>query len=319
MEITTFQSKFLPQAVALFINRYQALRAETPQLPERMANPSRVADMLAKLFETCPGVAVSEDGRLLGYMGWYIIDDFRRTGLRAALSSEWAHASAGERPESVLRALYQAAAQVWFEAGCETHAVSLLGNNPSEERFWFWNGFGLAVVDAVRPIAPDIQPAQSPFTIRMACPDDAAQVIAIDREHCQHYGQPPVLMTCGDPMDEAGFREFVETPGQSIWLALDGDRLASYMVFEGSSFGAAAIVGDDKTVAITGAFTRPEFRGKKAAPSLLNAALRHYQAEGMQRCSVDFESFNPEAAAFWTRHFTPVCFSLLRVPERKRM
>ena len=44
-------------------------------------------------------------------------------------------------------------------------------------------------------------------------------------------------------------------------------------------------------------------------------ALRHYAGEGVTTCAVDFEAFNPEATAFWLRHFTPVCFSLMRVPE----
>lgn len=48
---------------------------------------------------------------------------------------------------------------------------------------------------------------------------------------------------------------------------------------------------------------------------MINAALREYAARGFTCCAVDFESFNPEAAVFWPRHFTPVGHSLVRVPE----
>jgi hypothetical protein len=48
---------------------------------------------------------------------------------------------------------------------------------------------------------------------------------------------------------------------------------------------------------------------------MLEAALRHYAGAGLTTCAVDFEAFNPEASAFWLRHFTPVCHSLMRVPE----
>jgi hypothetical protein len=48
---------------------------------------------------------------------------------------------------------------------------------------------------------------------------------------------------------------------------------------------------------------------------MLDAAIRYYAAEGLASCAVDFEAFNPEATAFWLRHFTPVCHSLMRVPE----
>lgn len=31
--------------------------------------------------------------------------------------------------------------------------------------------------------------------------------------------------------------------------------------------------------------------------------------------AVDFEAVNPEATAFWMGYFTPICHSLMRVPE----
>jgi hypothetical protein len=48
---------------------------------------------------------------------------------------------------------------------------------------------------------------------------------------------------------------------------------------------------------------------------MLDAALRHHAALGMTCCAVDFEAFNPDAAAFWLRHFQPVCLSMMRMPE----
>jgi hypothetical protein len=51
------------------------------------------------------------------------------------------------------------------------------------------------------------------------------------------------------------------------------------------------------------------------AVALLDAALRDYQAHGLTFCAVNFESFNPEAAAFWMKYFEPVCLSVVRVPE----
>jgi GNAT superfamily N-acetyltransferase len=67
--------------------------------------------------------------------------------------------------------------------------------------------------------------------------------------------------------------------------------------------------------AITGAYTRPHFRGQGVAPALLDAASRHYRDLGYERCSVDFESFKPEAAQFWMKYFIPVCLSVMRHPE----
>jgi GNAT superfamily N-acetyltransferase len=114
--------------------------------------------------------------------------------------------------------------------------------------------------------------------------------------------------------DAAGFADLLSHPKNSVWLAMQ-DEPMGFMRFEGSSDGAADVVSADTTVAITGAYIRPAYRGRRAAASLLDAALRYYAQQGAERCAVDFESFNPEAAAFWMRYFEPVCLSLLRVPE----
>ena len=76
-----------------------------------------------------------------------------------------------------------------------------------------------------------------------------------------------------------------------------------------------AVVQDERTIAITGAYIRPAYRGRGLAPAILDAALRDYAGRGFERCSVDFESFNPEAAGFWLRYFKAVSYSVVRVPE----
>jgi hypothetical protein len=48
---------------------------------------------------------------------------------------------------------------------------------------------------------------------------------------------------------------------------------------------------------------------------MLDAALRHHAGLGKTCCAVDFEAFNPDATAFWLRHFQVVCLSLMRMPE----
>jgi ribosomal protein S18 acetylase RimI-like enzyme len=79
-----------------------------------------------------------------------------------------------------------------------------------------------------------------------------------------------------------------------------------------------AMVESDHTIGITGAYVQPAYRGRKAAVALLDAALRDYAQRGFTCCTVNFESFNPEAAAFWMKYFELVGLSLMRVPENVR-
>lgn len=140
---------------------------------------------------------------------------------------------------------------------------------------------------------------------------------ALEIEHWQHYYESPVLMAPQQPDDAAQIAALISDSKNAYWVATDNDRPIGFIRFEGSSFGAADIVNDVSTVAITGAFVRPEYRGRKFASAILHAALSEYSKQGYRRCSVDFESFNPEAAGFWMRYFDPVCLSVMRVVERE--
>lgn len=319
MEILPFKSDYIPAAAALFIQPLKRLRETLPILPDRLEDPAVVAEKLRQLAEAGPMFAALQDGSLVGYLGGYLIEKFRNTDHKAAYCPEWGHAAADSVQPAVYRALYRAAAAEWTLAGCHTHAITLLAFDPVVEKVWFWNGFGLAVVDAVRPLTPLGIVAPQGFTVRQATLTDVELLAVLEAEHARHYAQPPILMVPFDPADAAAFAELINQPSHSVWLAeQDGDPMG-YMRFEGRSSGAVEVVSAEAVTACTGAYIRPAYRGRRAAVALLDAALSHYATLGFACCSVDFESLNPEATAFWMKYFTPVCLSLLRVPESLRL
>jgi GNAT superfamily N-acetyltransferase len=314
IEITEFRPDYLAQAAAIFIQNYQELLREVPVLPDEMAKPAVVIRKLEGFFSKCPGTAALQAGRLAGYLGWYLVPNFRETSRKAAYCPEWGHAALAGAKAPVYRALYRAASAQWAASGCQTHALTLLANDAEAEKTWYWNGFGLLLVDAVRSLAP-IGAAKADLHVRKAEFNDAGTLAVLENEHWRHYAQAPIFMAANSASSAAEFVELMNNPRNSVWLALDGDEPAGYLRFESSSSGAADIVNSETTTAITGAYVRPDFRGRGATPAMLEAALREYAAHGFERCAVDFETFNPEAAAFWPRYFQPVCYSLSRVPE----
>jgi GNAT superfamily N-acetyltransferase len=318
MEIVPFQSQYVDSAAALFVENLGRLRLRVPVLSDRMTDPQMVADKLRSLLDAGPAVIALDQGKLVGYLGSYLIDHFRDTERKAAFCPEWGYAVQGDRKEPITRALYRAAAEQWTEAGCHAHAISLLAHDPVTQNVWFWQGFGLLVVDAVRPLTLVDTPSPTGITIRQATADDVELLARLDAEHWQHYAQPPILMAVQWADDPAAWADFLTTPGNSAWLAIKDSEAAGFMRFERHSRGAAAIVAAETNVAITGAFVRPAYRGCRAAVALLNAAFADYARQGIDRCSVDFEAINPEAAAFWMKYFDPVCLSVMRVPEKSK-
>lgn len=314
-QVIPFREEFLSEAAALFIANYKIQRQAVPILPDMMEEPERVVSMLKDLFQATQGIAAVENGRLTGYMGWFLIDGFRNTDRKGAYCPEWGHAVDEGSAASTYLAMYRAAAGLWHSAGCQVHALTLLANDKAAERFWFWNGFGTIVVDAIRSMQPlGVLPSKS-MTIRRAELEDAEAVAILEVEHMRHYAEPPTLMSPQTPEDATAYRKFLSHPRKSVWLALDGKEPAGYMRFEEKSFGAANIVESETTIAIDAAYTRPQCRGQRAAACMLEAGVKYYQAMGYERCSVDFESINPEASLFWMKYFEPVCISVNRQPE----
>jgi hypothetical protein len=261
LDITVFQPQYIPQAAALFVTKFQKLRQSIPVLPPDMEDPRLVSARLSALLDTCPGVAAFDQGQLVGYMGWYQIDAFRDTDRRAAYCPEWAHATdAGSAPR-IYRALYRAAAAQWSSNACQVHAISLLANDPEIEKTWFWQGFGLTVVDAVRPMQPlDIPPLPG-VAVRKAVPADIAALCAIEAEHRRHYTQSPIFMASQAADDAQKFTGLLTDPANSVWIAVQDAQIRGFMRFETASFGAADIVSSASTAAITGAYVLPQARG----------------------------------------------------------
>ncbi|MEW6403146.1 MAG: GNAT family N-acetyltransferase [Chloroflexota bacterium] len=315
MQISTFQKEFIPEAAKLFIESYQKQRQTIPILPNLMEDTRRVEGMLAGLANSCLGAAVLENGQLVGYMGWFLVKKFRDTDRKGAYVPEWGHACVEKDRANIYRAMYRAAADQWAKLGCQVHALTLLAHDHTTKNIWFWNGFGLTVVDAIRPMRPLDVSCSTDLLIRKATPHDANALAELDEEHCHHYAQSPVFMTPRTAKDAAGNIEFLSRPRNSAWLAFDGDVPVGFIRYEGYDFDSAAILESEEGVTITGAYVRPAYRGRKAAAALLDAALRDYQSRGLKYCAVNFESFNPEAAAFWMKYFEPACYSVVRVPE----
>lgn len=315
MVIAPLQPQHLPEAAQLFTRRFHQLRQAVPILPDAFEDPSRVAQRLTCLVGSAFGVAAFEGNQLVGYLTWVLLENFRGAGRKAAYSPEWGHAALEGKEIGVYRALYRAASQQWAQAGCQIHALTLLARDRATEQAWFWNGFGLLVVDAVRPMLPVGAAACPGLELHKAASAEAATIAELDFEHCQHYAQAPIFMAPPAPDSPDQAAAFMAHPQNSYWLAVYQGVPAGFLKFEAHSQGAADILESDRKIAITGAFVRPEFRGRRIAPALLDAAQIDYAAQGYTCCSVDFESFNPEAASFWPRYFEPVCLSVARVPE----
>lgn len=309
MRIVPLEPSHVSAAAGLFIASLERVRARVPALSADLASVDAVASRLAGMR----GAAALEGDRLVGYLAsWFPIAGFRGTERVGAYAPAWGHATMTDGASAIDRALYRVVSADWAASGCTVHAITLLADDDAV-RSWFWSGFGLAVVDAVRPTIPlDVPPAEG-ILVRPATAADAPALATLDVEHRRHYAAPPVFMPLRPADDAAAWTVFLGKPGSRAWLAEDDGGALGFIRFD-RTFGGADVVESADGIFISGAFVRPARRGQGIATAILDAALQDFAAAGVATCAVDFESFNPEAR-FWLRHFVPVCYSVMRVPE----
>jgi predicted N-acetyltransferase YhbS len=315
VHILPFDSTRFTDASVLWTQKLKILRQHNPMIPDTFTHPPYLIEKL-DYFQTHNQLLMAvQDGNLLGYMGWYLVEQFRGARRKAAYVPEWGHFARVDHKTEIYQALYRAASQQWSASGCEAHAITLLADDPSAKQIFFWSGFGLIVIDSIRTLDPISTVPAHALTIRPATPEDAIAYCQLDEEHCHHYTDPPIFMPLKQADDPQKLRQFLIKPLNRLWLAFDENTPVGYMRFDAYDFDCTDIIQDENVIGINGAYVRPAYRGRHVAANLLSAGINAYRQLGFASCAVDFESINPEAANFWPRYFSPVCHSLLRIPE----
>lgn len=314
MQIIPFDESHIPAAANMLHDNIQDLGRGVPGLPRGLENTEKMKSLLGSVLKRSAGLAAVQGETTLGFLTWWIVDDFRYTGRRAAYCPVWGHAVAGEsRP--IYQSLYRAAGQIWTREGCHTHALTILANQSPVVQTWFWSGFGLTGVDAARPMEPLRRAADAQIDIHTAGEADIERVYKLNLEHRQHYRRSPVFMAPYPEWTRADIAGFLSRPGNTIWMAIDGSSLVGFLVFDRGGGEDFNFFKSGASVHITGAYIRPEYRRRGVATRILERALRHYATEGLESMTVDFEAYNPEASGFWMQHFQATAYSLIRVPE----
>ncbi len=305
----------LSDAAALVAARCRALQAVIPETPARYTEPETILPLLTNLAQRAPGLVALRNGQLVGFLLGMVLPAFR--GKRSIYSPEWANGALLAEADTINQALYARLSARWVADGCVLHALTVLAHDVRGLDGWYRQGFGLNGVDAVRGLEP-VAGEQAPVTVRQATSADLALVAAHGLALQRHLASAPIFKALTEPESEAEYAQWLEQPTHVMWLAFDAaDRPVGSLGLVPANPDACTLMQDPGTISVMHAYTEPAVRGQGIAAALLDRAIADGRARGYMRCSVDFESQNIPAAAFWRRHFQPVCYSVIRnVDER---
>lgn len=311
MNIVTFEKQHIQEAMALALASYNEERRFVKELPQ----VSRIPDF-DRFAGNGLGVAAFENGRMRGFLCCHdpFENAFRATDVRGIFCPAGGNAAISENRCGIYAAMYQAAGAKWVKAGAVSHAVCLYAHDEELRRQFFWYGFGLRCLDAVRPMEPvDCAPCTDHDFSELS-QDQWPLVYPLYLALHRHYCQSPFFMNRVPDTQE----EFLASPAQDggrFFGAWQNDRLCAFLKI--SSCGEAFVAGGKDYRHITGTYCLPEHRGKGVYQNLLNFAISALKREGYTRLGVNFESFNPTARGFWLKYFAPYTNSVVRrIDER---
>lgn len=317
LNIVPLQKEHREAAAALLIERYRAGRRDNPLWPDGYQTAAELEPLFGYRKEEQVNVAALVDGRVTGFMTSLPIEPF---GLPVVYLPDWGHAAAPPERGYIYRRMYAELSRYWVGKGYLKHAFFAFPDERDVLDALFHSGFGMNGIDAVRDLSP-VPVKNNGVKIRRADLKDIDVLMEMRRKLSAHLRRPPVFAFVPGSAVEAGAEEFrkqIEDGKNAVFLAEENGKAIGVMRAGPPSLEEFKMpVYDEKTCAISMAYTEENRREKGIATALLNAVLAWAKETGRVRCTVDFESGNIPGSRFWLKHFRPAGYNLARYVEER--
>lgn len=311
IKIIQFQEKHIEDTAKLFITKYLAQRKKHRELPEKYADIDVIMSMHKKMVSNNPAVVALSNQRVVGYMSGYQNIQAYKGSSSGVYIPEWAHSSIeDEQKEKIYQKLYRHLAQSWIADRCYTHCLTYFADDLLLPKFLYSFGFGMLVIEGLRPIKELKVDQLSDITLREICIEDLPELKNLSKKLNIHLNSSPIFLNSLQSKDDLTAKFFAK--GIKAFVAENDGQIISCIRAMIDQGPGCTIVQDVGTLGVNFGYTDPNFRGTGVATHLLNELLKWGLANEMKCCVVDFESQNIEGANFWLRYFKPICYSVIR-------
>ena len=306
IEIYEFGTNHIEAAHRMALDRYNAERAAAPGLPAVGSVPD-----LSWFAEHGKGVAAVENGKFTGFLCAFgpIDNPFGNRDCKGFWSPVHSNASAGANRVRVYREMYRAIAEKWVSQGALSHALTLYAHDQEAVNAFFTYGFGLRCVDMVKPLEKrEIEPCEG-LSFAELPRSDAGRIRELNDAMVDHLSKSPCFLHNPKSSAESLVNE-AEKNDSRFFIAKRREEILAFLKVAPKGETFASLAPDMQN--ICGAYLLPEYRGRGIFDALLYFAENTLAKEGYACLGVDFESYNPAASGFWSKHFTAYTYSLVR-------
>ncbi len=313
MIFETMNNNHVEDAAKIAFSEYLEERISVPVLPDFDFYES-LCKLISELADSDLGTVALENGKVVGYLTCYqpMQNHFGTTP--GVFSPLHGHGAVKENRAKIYSWLYQKTSEKWVRKGILSHAVSLYAHSEAIQSF-FWNGFGLRCIDAIREVISIEYGVLSTVKFREIPYAELSEVVPLKNQLIKHLRNTPMFIPLFFQVDSDTLKEDAENRKSRFFGAEINNELVGFI--EIMSSGENFACEFPSMMNICGAYLIPEYRGQSIFQNLFAFLLDLLKSEGYTRCGVDFESFNPTASGFWLKHFMPYTYSVTRrIDER---
>jgi ribosomal protein S18 acetylase RimI-like enzyme len=274
---------------------------------------NEISQKLTYMLENLNGWSVTLNDQIVGYMIGYETGPLFGKDLGTFVPLH-GHGSILEHKGAIYQMLFNHAANHWTKHDIYSIAISMFAHDEKLKSFWFQNGFGMRCVDAIRDL-DDIAIDNNKVKIKQIYKENVDAILSLHQAHNLYYRTSPIFMPNEDEDSKTDLLEWLSVDHRKLFGAYIDDKVVGYMRIQ--EVGESVITTSKKMMSITGAFVDPAYRGQKIASQMLHSIIEDLNQHGYQFIGVDYESINPNANQFWSKHFRPYSISLTRrIDER---
>ena len=305
----------LEGAAEIALAAHRKLAEAYPWIPRRRAD--EYIGRISWIRDNGEVFGYIEDGILKGFMGYFVLDNFRNEG-PGMYTPDWCAGTAGDTGGyTAVRSLLRRILAENSGKKIPIHGISVSDAEKSVREILGLTGYGYIVLDAGRPSAEllnclKVPPEKPGRLIRRAEHRDAESLAMMAAELRDHIGASPVLMPDPRSRTAGEFESWMNENEAVAFVAFEETRPVGYIMAQEPQFDVTFTVHSSRTLAINGMYVVPSARKKGVGSALLRAMAQAAATRGKDLVSVDCETLNPEAYAFWTAYFKPLSWSMQR-------
>ncbi|MTI71787.1 MAG: GNAT family N-acetyltransferase [Firmicutes bacterium] len=313
IKFESLNDKYIDEAMDIVLSLYNKEKEAVSFLPQERGFLNNLKESLEKLFKHGKGIVAIYNNKLIGFIAGYEIDECfgKCKGIYTPL---YGHGVRSEYPKSLYQKLYKHMSDKWVKNNFMTHAITFFAHDKETIDIWFWMGFGLRCVDAMREVKP-IDVKSRDITIHKAKLSDIPDIAYLEGKLTKHLNQSPLFMPRRNEDPTKNLTEWHKNKDNHLWIAYRDKKPLGYMKIQPN---AETFISEHKDVMnITGAFVLDDKRKSGIGTLLLGEIQQWLKKNHYSLCGVDFESFNIVGSSFWNKYFTPYTYSVVRrIDER---